>query len=207
MVGTQIFVLPLATFSPLFTIDIIFWYIAKGLTALFVRNRSSSLVSWSHTASSHSLFPDSQCFFSSSRLAGFLSSCHASSFVGFARSLCLCWIKIRCHIFVLLHSSALFLWTTAFSLYCYLSMILLIASSLTFQISTSIFTIVGKATQSLVLCLSTVYPVSRNLLFCNFPAFILFFHLYLYAFPFILCFVLIVWHNSSVISDKEPEDY
>lgn len=70
------------------------------------------------TARSRFLFPSFQCCCFSSRLAEFLSSCHTSSFVTFARSFCLCWIEIRCHIFVLLQSSALFLFTSIFVKYC-----------------------------------------------------------------------------------------
>lgn len=87
-----------------------FWHIAKSLTALFFRNKSSSLVSWSHTGSSHSLFPGSQCCFSCSRLAEFLS-CHISIFVAFAKSLCLCWIKIKFCVLLHFHSTGTCSWS------------------------------------------------------------------------------------------------
>lgn len=76
-------------------------------------------------------------------------------------------------VFTGIRSDAICLFLLLFySPHWYLTMILLVTSSVTFQISTSHFCSFCQASHSRVLCLSTTYSVTINFIFYNFAAFI-----------------------------------
>lgn len=112
------------------------------------------------------------------------------------RWLCLCWNKIRCHIFVLAFLLLILVPHHDLSgwIFCDLS---------DFNLTFLLFFFLKSPSLS-VLGLSTTYSVTINFIFRNFAAF--FFSIFI-SVPFPLSYALIFGHNSSVISDKKPEDY
>lgn len=109
----------------------------------------------------------------------------------------LCWDKIRCHIFILLAFSLHSLVPAhglAGCFFCGLSdfnvpFLLFFSRSHTFLCSTFIH------------CLCN----NINFVFCNFALHLFYFSIFI-SMLFSLFYALIVGHNSSVISDKKPEN-